>query len=70
MKGICKCCGRKQDLRFDTCFDCADSESVIAEGLTMYHEEPPKINNMSPAMSKLKYILQKYIGNENKTKGQ
>ena len=43
------------------CWDCAESESVIAEGLDMYGQEIPKFDGMSSAMSKLQYILKKYI---------
>lgn len=57
----CKCCGKIEDLRMGACWDCAESESVIAEGLDMYDQEIPKVDGMSSAMSKLQYILKKYI---------
>lgn len=61
MSGQCKCCGRQQDLRLGVCFDCADSESVISDGTTMYDLETPKIDGFSFSMSKLYYILKKYV---------
>lgn len=32
----CKSCGRKKELRFGHCFQCADIESVIVSGVNMY----------------------------------
>jgi len=57
----CKCCNRKEDLRMGFCFDCAECESVIADGLDMYDNEIQKQEGMSTAMSRLQYILKKYI---------
>lgn len=57
----CKCCNREQELRFGFCFDCADAESIIAEGKTMWDEEVPKVEGLSTHLSKLQYILKKYI---------
>ncbi len=56
----CKCCERDLDLRFGFCFDCAECESVIEEGLNMYDEAIEKKEGMSMSMSKLYYILKKY----------
>ena len=56
----CKCCGQTRDLRFGACFDCADSESIIFEGVNMFGESVEKVDGLSPAMSKLQYILKKY----------
>lgn len=61
MTGQCNCCGRTQDLRLGSCWDCANSESIIEEGTDMYDESPPKIEGMSTSMSKLQFILRKYI---------
>jgi len=36
MTGICKFCKQKKDLREGGCFDCADAEAIIEEGLDMY----------------------------------
>ncbi len=56
----CKCCGRKQELRFGICFDCADAESVIVEGVTMRDKEVPKKDGLSKSLSKLHYILKNF----------
>lgn len=61
MKGQCKCCGRTSDLRFGACWDCAECESVIEDGTDMRDVPPPKIEGLSPSMSKLQYILRKYM---------
>ena len=34
--GQCKFCGKESDLRMGGCFDCAEAEAIIAEGLDMY----------------------------------
>jgi len=57
----CKCCNREQELRMGFCFDCVESESVIQEGVDMYDTEIPKKEGLTIGMSKLQYILQKYI---------
>ena len=36
MMNKCKMCGKKSDLRFDWCFDCAEIQSVLVNGLDMY----------------------------------
>jgi hypothetical protein len=56
----CKCCNRDLDLRFGFCFDCAETESVLEEGVDMYDKEIPKQEGMSTSMSKVQYILKKY----------
>lgn len=60
MTGICNCCKRQKDLRIGICFDCADCESIIEEGLSMYEKEPAKIEGYSTSMAKLRYILEKF----------
>lgn len=57
----CKCCNREQELRMGFCFDCVESESVIVDGLDMYDNEIPKKEGLTNGMSKLQYILKKYI---------
>ena len=57
---VCKCCKREQDLRFGFCFDCANVESIIEEGVDMYDEKIPKQEGMSTSMSKVYYILNLY----------
>ncbi len=57
----CKCCNREQELRMGFCFDCIESESVIQEGVDMYGTEIPKKEGLTIGISKLQYILQKYI---------
>lgn len=56
----CKCCGRKEELRFGFCFDCAECESVIAFGTDMYNKAIPILPGMSTSMSKLYYVLSKF----------
>lgn len=60
MENNCKCCGRSLELRFGICFDCADAESVIVEGVDMWDKEIPKIEGLSTSLSKLQYILKKF----------
>jgi len=61
MTQVCECCGRTKDCRLGFCWDCAESESVIEDGTDMRDKEPPLQEGMSKSMSKLKYILNKYI---------
>ena len=57
----CKCCNRESnDLRFGFCFDCANSESIIVEGMDMYDNPIEKKEGMSKALSKLQEILKLY----------
>jgi len=57
----CKCCGRTLDTRMGFCFDCVESESVIVEGVDMYDKEIPQPEGLTKGMSKLQYILRRYI---------
>ena len=56
----CKICKNKKELRLGICFDCADAESIIAEGLDMYDkgkngtDEPAVL-----AIDKLSLLIQK-----------
>ena len=56
----CKVCKKNKELRMEVCFDCADAESIIAEGLDMWDkgkngkEEPAKT-----AMDKLQLLIEK-----------
>ena len=61
MTGNCKCCGRNADLRMGFCFACVEAESVLVNGVDMYDQEIPKREGLSNSMSKLQYILSKYI---------
>ncbi len=60
MTGICKCCNRQQDLRLGICMDCADCEYIIGEGLSMFDQEPVKIEGYSTSMAKLRYVLERF----------
>lgn len=59
----CNTCNREKgpnNLRFGTCFDCADAESIIASGLDMYDKGPR--GDSAPAkttMDRLKFLIQK-----------
>jgi hypothetical protein len=57
----CKCCNREEELRMGFCFDCANAESVIVEGLDMFDEKIPREDGLSLGMSKVKYILNLYF---------
>jgi len=61
----CKCCKRVLHTRMEFCFDCVESESIIIDGLDMYDNQIPIIEGLTNGMSKLQYILKKYI-NQNK----
>ena len=56
----CRICKQNRDLRMGACFDCAEAETIIAEGLDMYDkgidgkEEPAK-----SAMQKVQLLIQK-----------
>ena len=56
----CQCCKREEDLRLGFCWDCANAESIIKEGLDMYDKEITKQEGMSTSMSKLQHILKLY----------
>lgn len=56
----CKCCNREQDLRFGVCFDCAEAESVVVDGVDMYDKEIPQIDGLSKSLSKVQHILKLY----------
>jgi hypothetical protein len=56
----CKCCNREQELRYGVCFDCADAESIIVEGVDMWDNEIPKQEGLSTGLSKVKHILNKF----------
>jgi hypothetical protein len=56
----CKCCNREEELRFGVCFDCADAESVMVEGVNMWDKEIPQKEDLSTGLSKLQYILSKF----------
>jgi len=62
----CKCCEREKELRFGFCFDCADAESVIVEGVDMYDNEITREEGMSMSMSKVKWVLKKFNVIKNK----
>ena len=67
MEKFCKCCERNvsnQDTRLDICWDCAESESIIADGTDMYDKiivKDESLEDYSIHLSKLKTILKKYI---------
>ena len=56
----CSICKKNKDLKLGVCFDCANAESIIAEGLDMWgrgidkKEDPAKTS-----MDKLKLLIQK-----------
>lgn len=56
----CICCNREKDLRFGVCFDCADVESIIEEGVDVYDKEIPQVDGLSKSLSKVQHILKLY----------
>lgn len=68
MTDICKCCGRNLDLRMGFCFDCVEAESIIIEGVDMYDKEIPQKEGFSKSMSKVQFIVKKYIINNDTTR--
>jgi len=56
----CKCCDREQELRFGVCFDCADAESIITEGVDMWDNPVEKVEGLSEHLSKVRHILSLY----------
>ncbi len=56
----CICCKRKKKLRFGFCFDCAEAESIIVDGVDMFDNEIPKVEGLNTHMSKVHYILNLY----------
>ncbi len=56
----CRCCSREKELRYGFCFDCADAESIIVEGVDMWDNKIEKQEGMSMALSKLQHILKIY----------
>lgn len=65
----CKACGRKQELRYGYCFDCAEAESIIRDGVDMYDrgrggDENIKFvkgngNVASTALEKVAFLVEK-----------
>ena len=56
----CKCCNREKELRLGVCFDCANAESIIVEGVDMWDNEVPKQPELSTGLSKVQHILRLY----------
>ncbi len=61
----CKVCKKDEELRIGVCFDCAEAESIIGEGLDMWDngkngtKEPAKT-----AMEKLQLLIAKGWGKD------
>lgn len=67
----CKCCKRENsigNLRFGVCFDCANAESIITEGVDMYDKEIPQAEGLSKSLSKVQYIIKLYNSEQFKKK--
>ena len=57
----CKCCNREEkELRFGFCFDCANAESIIVEGVDMWDNKIEKVEGLSEGLSKVQHILNMY----------
>lgn len=58
----CKVCGRNLSLRLGVCFDCAESESIMVNGLDMFDKPVPMVfPGNSKELNRLKAILDKYM---------
>jgi hypothetical protein len=61
--GACVACGRAgEDLRFGHCWDCAEAESIIADGTDMYERDingAENGNDSKTAMQKVHYLIKK-----------
>lgn len=55
MNGQCKFCGQTKDLREGGCWECANAEAIIDEGLDMYDKG---IKDASPGQ-KLKLLIER-----------
>ena len=56
----CSICKKNKDLSLGSCFDCADAESIIAEGLDMWDKGiDGKEDQAKTSMDKLKLLTQK-----------
>jgi hypothetical protein len=56
----CKICGKEKELRLEVCFDCADAESIIAEGLDMFDKGiNGKDEPANTAMEKVQLLIAK-----------
>ena len=56
----CKVCQQKKELREGVCFDCADAESIIYEGLDMYDKGKNGTNEPAKtALEKLQLLIAK-----------
>jgi hypothetical protein len=56
----CICCLRTLDTRLGTCFDCAESESILIDGTDMYDKSVPQIEGLSISLSRVRAILNKF----------
>lgn len=57
----CKCCKREKELRLGVCFDCANAESIIVEGVDMWDNKVEKVEGLTEGLSKLQHILNHYM---------
>ena len=56
----CNVCGKTAELRFGTCWDCAEAESIIFEGTDMYEKGLNKSDEPAKKpMDKLRLLIQK-----------
>ena len=60
MSKECTVCKQNKDLRLGVCWECAEAESIIAEGLDMWEHGPEDgPEPAKTAMDKLKYLIEK-----------
>jgi hypothetical protein len=56
----CKICKKEKDLRMLVCFDCAEAESIIYEGLDMFDKGKNGTQEAAKtSMEKLELLIQK-----------
>lgn len=60
-KMTCTICNQERQCRSGVCFDCAEAESIIQEGVDMYNDGPDHLNRRPAlkSMDRLKFLIQK-----------
>lgn len=67
IKMECKICSHNKELRMEVCFDCAEAEAIISEGLDMYDKGRNETNDPEKTViGKLQFLIEKGWSNVNK----
>lgn len=68
IKMKCKICNHNKELRMGVCFDCAEAEAIISEGLDMYDKGRNETDKPEKtAIGKLQFLIDKGWSNVNKS---